>query len=170
MSLTPCTGCPAAYAVASATVRHDGNGLWRRVPDETPAHLVALFRDPQIQAGRRIEVVLDLAPDTAPCRLPRWLGPFLHALARLPVGLTVVLDNGVRCPCGKAMGRSTYFARASLCLERTRAMVTARRHPDGDARASSSATAISLTRSPLPERCHCVPVRRGCRRSDGSPR
>src|ERR1044071_6978200 len=131
VAIDPCPGCPAAYAAAPATVRHDGKGAWRRMPDNTPAHLLALFRDPQIQDGRRVDVVLDLALTSATCRTPRWLDDFLRALAELPVGLVVALDNGVRCPCGKTLGRSTYFARANVCLGRTRTCLAALRHPDG---------------------------------------
>lgn len=131
MVLDPCPGCPAAYAAAPATIRHRGSGAWRRLPDNTPVHLLALFRDPQIQDGRRVDVVLDLPLTSATCHTPRWLGDFLRALAELPVGLVVALDNGVRCPCGKTAGRATYFARANVCLGRTRTCLAALRHPDG---------------------------------------
>jgi hypothetical protein len=130
VDLDPCPSCPAAYAAAPATIRHGGNGAWRLMPNNTPAHLLTLFRDPQIRDGRRVDVVLDLALSSTTCRTPPWVGNFIRALAELPVGLVVALDNGVRCPCGKTLGRSTYFARANVCLGRTRTCLADLRHPD----------------------------------------
>lgn len=71
---------------------------------------------PGVVDNQRFERVLDLrvtadGPVTAgaQCRV----APFLDALAGLPPGLTVALQNGVRFACPKAPGIAEYLARAS---------------------------------------------------------
>ena len=133
MAIAPCADCPAAYAAAAAVVRHEGGGVWKRMPDSSPAHLAALFRDPGIQTERRIDVVLDLDPDSGRCVRRPWHAHFLQALSTLPSGLVVALDNGVRCPCPQKgdQDRGLYRDRARLCLARTREWLGATQHPDG---------------------------------------
>ena len=96
-----CPGCDGPWAAAPAGVRLREQGQWIRVPDDTPVHAALLFRDPGIRSGRRISTVLDLREQHGEliAGYACWVGSWLDALGELPTGLTVALDNGVRCPC-----------------------------------------------------------------------
>lgn len=132
MTIAPCHGCPLqSWTAAPARVVHRGNGKWDRAADDADVHLAALFRDPQVQAGRQIEIVLDLPADRSACRAGAWLQRFTTALAALPIGLVVAIDNGVRCPCGTALGPKAYEQRVGQCLPRTREWLASLKHPDG---------------------------------------
>lgn len=134
-----CDKCPvgsSARAARPAIVQlgHDGN--WRLIADDcTVVHLVALFRDPGIVDSRVVERVLDLRvrPDggLSAGKKGCWVRQFLKALSGIPVGLTVALDNGVRCPCRTDEGYHGYKKRAEYCHLRTAEWFGSLRHPDG---------------------------------------
>ena len=133
-----CDACPIAAsssAAAPAIVQLAEDGVtWKLLAEAAPVHLVALFRDPAVEQGRVVPMVLDLAqrPDG---RLTAgrscWVQQFLKALGKFPAGITISLDNGVRCPCGVQMGESVYRARALVCHSKTRERHATLFHPDG---------------------------------------
>lgn len=117
-----------------AIVRLEANGSgWASGSTDSRVHLVALFRDPGIVDVRSVSVVLDI--NTIGGRLVTgqrcWVRQFLRALPDLSVGLTVALDNGVRCPCPKNMGVSEYAKRAAYCHRATQEWHARLMHPDG---------------------------------------
>jgi hypothetical protein len=134
-----CSDCPvqeAKIAASAVIVQLQDDGItWKLQTKGTPVHLAALFRDPEIgDKSRVVSTVLDLR--TGPqgklatgknC----WVDKFLDALPGLPIGLTVALDNGVRCPCGTANGFEPYFERAKCCHKQTVRWFSELRHPDG---------------------------------------
>jgi hypothetical protein len=131
-----CSQCPvqtSALAARPAVVRLDTDGkTWTGLSEQTPVHLVALFRDPAIVDSRIVSVVLDLSsrPDgSLSAGRACWVEPFLKALSGLPPGLTVALDNGVRCPYPQQAGN--YAARVRLCLSQTQKWITSLEHPEG---------------------------------------
>ncbi|HEX3035884.1 MAG TPA: hypothetical protein VHT73_12285 [Thermodesulfobacteriota bacterium] len=103
------------------TIQHQGNGIWIKAPSETPIHLAALFRKPEIRSGRIVNTVLDLACVNGQLRHPKvcWTRMFVQILRDLPSGLTVALDNGVRCPFGTSRKIKEFNRRAELCHNRT---------------------------------------------------
>jgi hypothetical protein len=131
MAIAPCVGCPESWAAGPARIEHQGNGAWIRAADDAAVHLAALFRDPQVQDGRPIDVVLDLTADRTKCPDRRWLWQLRQALASLPTGLVAAIDNGVRCPCGVGQGPKAYAERVALCLEQTRTWLASLKHPNG---------------------------------------
>jgi hypothetical protein len=138
-----CDACPEQYgatpaqAAAPTAVEFTGDVLkWTFVPQEEPVHLVALFRDPGIEAERNVETVLDLRKDKngyVRAGTNCWVRPLLRALGILPAGLRIALDNGVRCPCPKRAGCSkyAYAQRVASCLRATAPWLERLRHPDG---------------------------------------
>lgn len=106
---------------------------WRCREKGTPVHIAALFRDPGIAAKRPVKVVLDLH-----CRDGHlyagencWVRAFLEALRGLPAGITVALDNGVRCPTPTKEGYAVFWERARHCHERTVQWFSELQHPCG---------------------------------------
>jgi len=131
-----CPSCPAAApAATSAIVRLEPDAAtWTLQPEGTPVHLLALFRDPAIVDGRAVQTVLDLRVrgDGRLIAGQRcWVGTFLRALEGIPPGITIALDNGVRCPCAKAEGPLEFRRRAACCHLATAAWHSRLRHPDG---------------------------------------
>jgi hypothetical protein len=133
-----CRGCPAGApeeAASSAIVRREGSwNVWTRQPPGTAVHLAALFRDPGIADGRPVKTVLDLriGPNgELGAGKHCWVQAFLEALSGLPQGLTVALDNGVRCPTPKQAGSDAYYDRAAYCHERTKQWLQSLPHPNG---------------------------------------
>lgn len=116
-----CTDCPAwSLPVARpAVVQLAGEGeCWLLLDEGTPVHIAALFRDPGISDTRPVEVVLDLhLGQDGRVKAGRrcWVDKFLIALQGLPAGITVALDNGVRCPTPIKGGFEVYKDRAKHC-------------------------------------------------------
>jgi hypothetical protein len=117
-------------------VRLAGDGeTWNLVDGITPVHLAAFFRDPGIDNERPVEVVLDLHLGKdghlrAGSRC--WVRRFLQALQGLPPGITVALDNGVRCRTPqKEYCFMVYQERAKHCHRRSDQWFSTLRHPDG---------------------------------------
>ena len=133
-----CAGCPASIArvarPAMVQLADDGQ-TWSFVDEGAPVHLAALFRDPGIVAKRTVEVVLDLRlgqDGRLQAGKHCWMDRFLQALQGLPPGITVALDNGVRCPTPtKKHGFKVYQERAKHCHYRSDQWFSTLRHPDG---------------------------------------
>src|SRR5258708_4271192 len=113
-----CPTCPVArssFAAASAIVQLSADGAtWKLQRMSAPVHLVALFRDPAIRDGRPVPTVLDLLTrrdGSLKAGRSCWVRPFLEALRGLPAGITIALDNGVRCPCSITLGTEVYQKR-----------------------------------------------------------
>jgi len=107
---------------------------WSLQPEGTPTHLAALFRDPGIANERIVSVVLDRAsgPDgILKAGSDCWVRGFLKELSGLPRGLTVALDNGVRCPCPRKLGFHVYYGRVACCTAKTEHWLDSLKHPDG---------------------------------------
>jgi hypothetical protein len=134
-----CTECPAwsLPAVCPAVVQLAGDGeTWMLVDEGTPVHIAALFRDPGIADERPVKVVLDLhlgQDGRLEAGRRCWVGEFLGALQGLPVGITVALDNGVRCPTPTKEGFEVYKKRAKHCHGRSGQWFSTLQHPDGKA-------------------------------------
>ncbi len=135
----PCSECPArSLPIARpAVVQLAGDGeTWMLLDEGTPVHIAALFRDPGITDERPVEVVLDLhrGPD-GHLKAGRhcWVDKFLEALRGLPVGITVALDNGVRCPTPTNEGFEVYKERAKHCHGQSVQWFSALEHPNGGA-------------------------------------
>lgn len=135
----PCSECPAwSLPVACpAVVQLAGDGeSWMLLEEGTPVHIAALFRDPGIADERPVKVVLDLyLGQDGHLKAGRrcWVDKFLGALRGLPAGITVALDNGVRCPTPTKEGFEVYKERAEHCHRRSERWFSALRHPDGGA-------------------------------------
>ena len=100
----------------------------------TPVHLAALFRDPGIVDNRPVKTVLDLhcgQDGYLYAGKHCWVGKFLEALQGLPVGITVALDNGVRCPTPARDGYTIYSEHVRHCHEPTVRWFTELQHPCG---------------------------------------
>jgi len=114
----------------------DDGETWMLLDEGTPIHIAALFRDPGIADERPVEVVLDLhlGQDGRPKAGRRcWVDKFLGALQGLPAGITVALDNGVRCPNPTKAGFKVYKERAKYCHGWTERWFSTLQHPDGGA-------------------------------------
>ncbi len=88
---------------------------------------------PGIVNNRPVTVALDLR------ELPQgqlqagtncWTRSFLRSLPDLPDGLRVSVDNGVRCPCPKALKVSEYEKRLAYCTTKTESWLSSLVHPD----------------------------------------
>ncbi len=133
-----CSSCSVAEispAAAPAIVQLSIDGTaWTLQPGTVPVHLLALFRDPAIQQGRSVPVVLDLSvreDGRLTAGRACWVRTFLDALGAFPGGMTIAIDNGVRCPCAIQLGESTYRSRAQACHAKTNDWHAALMHPDG---------------------------------------
>jgi hypothetical protein len=135
-----CSNCPVqatkkAARPAIVQLQDDGTKWVLRKPG-TPVHLAVLFRDPEVRSQQRVvKTVLDLRISQQGNLIAGkncWVDKFLEVLAGLPVGLTVALDNGVRCPCGTKRGFETYFERARYCHMQTVNWFSTLQHPDGN--------------------------------------
>ena len=132
-----CPTCPdraSLLAAEPATVRLHTNGTtWTKQSAQTPVHLVAIFREPGISNNRIVSTVLDLwvQQDGSSLAAGRrcWIKPLLKALSGLPPGLTVALDNGVRCPCPQHTGG--YHERINHCVGQTQHWLEGLVHPNG---------------------------------------
>lgn len=112
-----CDRCPAGRVPGAVVAQHQGDGQWRLARNPPRVHLVALFRDPEIRDGRNVESVLDLWHVDGTLRHGRfcWTRAFVMALRSLPAGLTVALENGVRCPWGTARDPDGFARRVERC-------------------------------------------------------
>ena len=134
-----CTACPAwsLPLARPAVVQLAGDGeTWMLLDKGTPVHIAALFRDPGIADERPVEAVLDLHLGQDGClKAGRrcWVDKFLRALQGLPAGITVALDNGVRCPTPRKEGFEVYKDRAKHCHGRSEQWLSTLQHPDGGA-------------------------------------
>lgn len=134
-----CSECPArSLPVARpAVVQLTGAGeTWMLLEEGTPVHIAALFRDPGIADERLVKVVLDLhLGRNGHLKAGRrcWVDKFLEALRGLPVGITVALDNGVRCPTPTNEGFQAYKERAKHCHGQSEQWFSALQHPNGGA-------------------------------------
>lgn len=133
-----CCECPVQsiqLAAKPAIVRLSKDGrTWLWQESNVSVHLVALFRDPGIKDGRTVEYVLDLRSkqdNSVQAGINCWVKNFLNEMPGLPPGLTVALDNGVRCRCPVSLGPNVYEQRASFCHRKTEAWFGQLRHPDG---------------------------------------
>lgn len=133
-----CVNCPVMgrdSAAGPAIVRLSGDGAsWSLQPSGTPVHLAVLFRDPAIRDGRSVPTVLDLrlrSNESLVTGRSCWARQFLSSLPGLPLGITIALDNGVRCPCPRKLKFAEYHQRASKCHEATATWHASLRHPDG---------------------------------------
>ncbi len=133
-----CSACPVAAtlpAAESAIVRlSQDSKSWIYQPAGSPVHLVALFRDPAIRDGRPVATVLDLVAGPGGVLTAGrscWLRQFLDVLPGLPAGITIAIDNGVRCPCATTLGAEVYRERAAACHPATAKWHAALKHPDG---------------------------------------
>lgn len=135
ISRPPCKGCDASVATWPAIVEKVSATEWRLVPGGNPVHLAALFRDPGIRDDRVVPFVLDIRPGTRPLRAGQecWVRPFLEALRRLPEGVRIALDNGVRCrrPIRGDENRTDYEVRARRCHKESVLWFGQLVHPDG---------------------------------------
>ena len=123
---------PVAYPAIVQLTEDSQN--WKYREKGTSVHIAALFRDPGISDRRTVEVVLDLhcGRDGYLYAGKRcWVGNFLEELQGLPAGITVALDNGVRCPTPTKEGYAVYNERARQCHERTVRWFSELQHPCG---------------------------------------
>ena len=116
-----CKDCQSKDIARSVIAEYLGNGNWKYAPKDCTVDLAALFRDPEISSGRKIDVVLDLQEVGGRLRNKTncWMKKFVDSLDNLPIGITVVIDNGVRCPCSTKRGFNEYLKRAKNCFEHT---------------------------------------------------
>lgn len=123
---------PSNRSASAATVVYDGNGIWHLVPEGSPVHLVALFRDPGIEDNREVQTVLDLHEVDGRLRAGKscWLDRMVEALYDLPVGISLALHNGVDIPCPKPDGMSRYARLLKEQLPERLAWIRRRRRPD----------------------------------------
>jgi len=104
------------------------------IEEKSPVHLVAFFRDPGIVDNRCVEVVLDLhvgEDNTLRAGRNCWVKHFLETLHGLPSGITVAVDNGVRCPTPQRCGLNVYNERSQYCNSITKKWISTLKHPMG---------------------------------------
>lgn len=107
-------------------IQHYSPGKWSIAPSGKRPHIIALFRDPGIQTGRDIETVLDLIVTEdgfVKNRRHCWTAAFVNCFKSLPLGFTVALENGVRCPCPQKLGIPVYIERLRNCFPLTQALM-----------------------------------------------
>ncbi|MCZ6690218.1 MAG: hypothetical protein O7H41_11480 [Planctomycetota bacterium] len=117
-----CPGCPVVGFARPAILTHRDRGNWVEAAFDAEVNLVALFRDPGIHRKRHVQNVLDLVfSDDRGVRNQThcWTDRFVQALGGLPGGLTVALENGVRCACPKHLGLDAYRHRLERCWPHT---------------------------------------------------
>jgi len=130
----PCSdSCNSASSTRSAVVRKVGATSWTLLPDDSPVHLAALFRDPGIRDDRDVPLVLDLRPESNPLRAGErcWVRRFVALMEALPNGIQIALDNGVRCRCPQSQGYQEYEKRVLNCHERTAQWFAKLKHLNG---------------------------------------
>lgn len=147
----------------------DDGKTWGLLPGGTQVHVAALFRDPEVNDKRSVEVVLDLhlgQDGRLKAGKNCWVNKFLEALRGLPPGFTVALDNGVRCPTATKKGFEVYKERAEHCHDQSGRWFSQLRHPDGgvpgiaicDKDLACSLTGLGLLRNCAGE-AWCKPTR-----------
>lgn len=128
-----CPRCPVTGFARPVTVVHRSCGSWAEAGPDRRVDLVALFRDPGISKKRHVETVLDIVfrGGRARNRTHCWTLEFVQALECLPLGLTVALENGVRCPCPRRNGIDEYRRRLKKCWVETRSWLQSLRSRKG---------------------------------------